>query len=39
MLEAVRALDNSALAHLLKGVDLENAGQIAQAIAEDEEAI
>jgi tetratricopeptide (TPR) repeat protein len=39
MLEAVRALDNSALAHLMKGVDLENAGQIEQAIAEHEEAV
>jgi tetratricopeptide (TPR) repeat protein len=38
MLEAVRAVDNSALAHLMKGVDLENAGQIEQAIAEHEEA-
>jgi tetratricopeptide (TPR) repeat protein len=39
MLEAVRSLDNSALAHLMKGVDLENAGQIEQAIAEEEEAV
>jgi tetratricopeptide (TPR) repeat protein len=39
MLEAVRALDNSALAHLMKGVDLENAGQIEQALAEHEEAV
>jgi tetratricopeptide (TPR) repeat protein len=39
MLDAVRALDNSALAHLMKGVDLENAGQVDQAIAEHEEAI
>ena len=38
-LEAVRALDNSALAHLTKGVDLENAGNIEQAIAEHEEAL
>lgn len=37
--EKVRALDNSALAHLMKGVDLENAGQIEQAIAEHEEAL
>ena len=39
MLEAVRSLDNSALAHLMKGVDFENAGQIEQAIAEHEEAV
>ena len=39
MLEAVRSLDNSALAHLMKGVDLENAGQMEQAIAEHEEAV
>jgi tetratricopeptide (TPR) repeat protein len=39
LLEAVRALDNSALAHLMKGVDLENAGQIEAAIAEHEEAV
>ena len=39
MLEAVRSLDNSALAHLMKGVDLENAGQIEPAIAEEEEAV
>lgn len=39
MLDAVRALDNSGLAHLMKGVDLENAGQIDQAIAEHEEAV
>jgi tetratricopeptide (TPR) repeat protein len=38
-LDAVRALDNSALAHLMKGVDLENAGQIEQAVAEHEEAV
>ena len=38
-LEAVRALDNSALAHLMKAADLENAGQAQQAIAEDEEAV
>lgn len=38
-LEAVRALDNSALAHMMKAVDLENAGQNQQAIAEDEEAV
>jgi len=38
-LEAVRALDNSALAHLMKSVDLEKAGQAQQAIAEDEEAV
>jgi tetratricopeptide (TPR) repeat protein len=37
-LEAVRALDNSAIAHLMRAVDLENAGQLRQAIAEDEEA-
>ena len=39
MLDAVRALDNSALAHLMKGVDLENAGQMEPAIAEHEEAV
>jgi tetratricopeptide (TPR) repeat protein len=39
MLDAVRALDNSALAHLMKGVDLENAGHVDQAIAEHEEAV
>jgi len=39
MLDAVRALDNSALAHLMKGVDLENAGQVEPAIAEHEEAV
>jgi tetratricopeptide (TPR) repeat protein len=37
--EAVRALDNGALAHLMKGVDLENAGQIEAAIAEHEAAV
>jgi tetratricopeptide (TPR) repeat protein len=39
VLEAVRSLDNTALAHLMKGVDLENAGQMEQAIAEHEEAV
>jgi tetratricopeptide (TPR) repeat protein len=39
MLEAVRALDNSALAHLMKSVDYQNARQFDQAIAEDEEAL
>ena len=39
MLQAVQSLDNGALAHLMKGVDLENAGQMEQAIAEDEEAV
>ena len=38
-LEAVRSLDNSALAHLMKGVELENAGQLDSAIAEHEEAV
>jgi tetratricopeptide (TPR) repeat protein len=38
-LMAVRALDNSALAHLMKGVDLENAGQINASIAEHEAAV
>ena len=38
-LEAVRSLDNTALAHLMKGVDLENAGQLDNAIAEHEEAV
>jgi tetratricopeptide (TPR) repeat protein len=39
LLEAVRSLDNSALAHLMKGVELENAGRIEEAIAEHEEAV
>jgi tetratricopeptide (TPR) repeat protein len=39
LLEAVRSLDNTALAHLMKGVDLENAGQLDGAIAEHEEAV
>jgi tetratricopeptide (TPR) repeat protein len=39
LLEAVRSLDNTALAHLMKGVELENAGQLAAAIAEHEEAV
>ena len=38
-MEAVRSLDNTALAHLMKGVDLENAGQLDGAIAEHEEAV
>ena len=38
-LEAVRSLDNSALAHLMKGVGQENAGQIDAAIAEHEAAV
>jgi tetratricopeptide (TPR) repeat protein len=39
LLEAVRALDNTALAHLMKGVDLENAGRLQEAVAEHEEAV
>jgi len=39
MLQAVQSLDNGALAHLMKGVDLENAGHLEQAIAEHEEAV
>ena len=39
LLEAVRSLDNTALAHLMKGVELENAGRIDDAIAEHEEAV
>ena len=39
MLEAVRALENTALAHLMKGVELETAGRIDEAIAEHEEAV
>jgi Tfp pilus assembly protein PilF len=39
LLEAVRSLDNSALSHLMKGVDLENAGQLDGAIAEHEKAV
>jgi tetratricopeptide (TPR) repeat protein len=39
LLDTVRALDNSALAHLMKGVDLEKAGQLEQAIAEHEQAL
>jgi tetratricopeptide (TPR) repeat protein len=38
-LEAVRSLDNTALAHLMKGVELENAGRLDGAIAEHEEAV
>jgi tetratricopeptide (TPR) repeat protein len=38
LLEAVRALDNTALAHLMKGVDLATSGKLADAIAEHEEA-
>jgi tetratricopeptide (TPR) repeat protein len=37
-LDMVRALDNTALAHLMKGVELENAGRLDEAIAEHEEA-
>jgi tetratricopeptide (TPR) repeat protein len=39
LLDTVRSLDNSALAHLMKGVDLEKGGQLEQAIAEHEQAI
>jgi len=39
LLEAVRSLDNTALAHLMRGVELENTGQIDGAIAEHEEAV
>jgi tetratricopeptide (TPR) repeat protein len=39
MLEAVRSLDNTALAHLMKGVELETAGRLNEAIAEHEEAV
>ena len=39
LLEAVRSLDSTALAHLMKGVDLENAGRLEEAIAEHEEAV
>jgi tetratricopeptide (TPR) repeat protein len=39
LLDTVRSLDNSALAHLMKGVDLEKAGQLEQAIAEHEQAL
>jgi len=39
LLEAIRPLDNTALAHLMKGVELETAGQIDAAIAEHEEAV
>ena len=38
-LDAVRALDNSGLAHLMKGVDLENAGQTEQAMKTEVETI
>jgi tetratricopeptide (TPR) repeat protein len=39
VLEAVRSLDNTALAHLMKGVELETAGRLDEAIAEHEEAV
>lgn len=39
LLEAIRSLDNTALAHLMKGVELENAGQLDGAVAEHEEAV
>jgi tetratricopeptide (TPR) repeat protein len=39
LLEEVRSLDNTALAHLMKGVELENAGRLDDAIAEHEEAV
>jgi tetratricopeptide (TPR) repeat protein len=39
LLDQVRSLDNGALAHLMKGVDLEKAGQLDQAIAEHEQAL
>ena len=39
LLEAVRSLDNTALAHVMKGVELENAGQFDGAIAEHEKAV
>jgi len=39
LLEAVRALDNTALAHLMKGVDLATSGKLGDAITEHEEAI
>jgi tetratricopeptide (TPR) repeat protein len=39
LLDAVRSLDNSALAHLMKGVDLEKAGELGPAIAEHEQAV
>jgi tetratricopeptide (TPR) repeat protein len=39
LLESVRALDNTALAHLMKGVDLENGGRLQEAVAEHEEAV
>jgi len=39
LLEAVRSLDNTALAHLMRGVELENAGQLDGAIAEHEKAV
>jgi tetratricopeptide (TPR) repeat protein len=39
LFDAMRALDNSALAHLMKGVDLEKAGQLGPAIAEHEQAL
>jgi tetratricopeptide (TPR) repeat protein len=39
MLETVRSLDNTALAHLMKGVELETAGRLNEAIAEHEEAV
>lgn len=39
LLDTVRSLDNTALAHLMKGVDLEKAGQLEKAVAEHEEAL
>ena len=38
-LEQVRAFDNTALAHLMKGVDLENADRLDEAVAEHEQAV
>jgi tetratricopeptide (TPR) repeat protein len=39
LLDAVRSLDNSALSHLMKGVDLEKAGEMGPAIREHEQAL
>src|SRR5262249_12164766 len=39
LLDQVRSLDNGALAHLMRGVDLEKGGQLDQAITEHEQAI
>src|SRR5262249_701580 len=39
LLDQVRSLDNGALAHLMRGVDLEKGGQLDHAITEPEQGI